>query len=114
MRKHVIFITASPVIFLADLEVVATAPVVVLKPAKPDLPKVTEEIIQASYSLSFEMMATAEEMKRLAKAIEETKTLDPIEQDRPVYRPRWDARRRQLAKGHARPIYWHRIRSNPG
>lgn len=114
MRNHVIFITASPVIFVADLEVVTTAPVIVVEPTKPELPKAIEKVIQATCSLTVEMKEAAAELERMIKAIKSAKLADPVKQDTNEYRPSWDRRRLPLAQGHPRPIYWHRIRSNPG
>lgn len=114
MRKHVIFITASPIVFVADLEVVTTDPVILVEPTEPELPKAIENIIQATYSLTFEMKATAVELERMVKAIKCVEVKDPIEQDTKSYRQSWDCRRLPLTQGHPRPIYWHRIRSNTG
>lgn len=114
MRKYVISITASHVVFVVDLEVVTTDPVIVVKPTEPEIPKAIENVIQTTCSLTFEMKAAAAELERMVKEIKSVKVIDPIEQGTNVYRQSWDCRKLPLAQGHKRSIYWYRIRSNPG
>ena len=113
MRKHVIFTTASPVKFVVDPEVPTVSPVIVADPTGPELPKAIEMFILANCNLILEMKETAAELKRVADAAAAI-LADLIEQDTNEYGLSWNNRRLSLAQGHPRPIYWNRIRSNPG
>lgn len=123
MRKIVVYILATPYASHAHA-IRLTEP--------PQRTDIVEAVTAYTLRANAELQEIQESFARLAqklqdirenltledklKAIVEDQARAQIQEQEAAHRRTWSARRQKelLSKGHPLPIYWHRIRSNPG